>query len=130
MSLKLRLQCDEIRPKCKQCVNFRVSCNYNVDGLDLQASHDTITDLGNPLDTACSTNYVTLSAINNGFIIKPGGYELDMSDLERLGRFQTRTVLTMGTAKSFPVYQKELFRLACSVGILNTYNETWTEIYQ
>ena len=40
---------------------------------------------------------------------------LSLSALEVMSRFNERTVLSVGTTQAAAVYQKEVFRLACSV---------------
>jgi hypothetical protein len=42
-------------------------------------------------------------------------YDLDYQDLSTVGRFLSRTLATIGTAHVREAYQKEGFRLACSV---------------
>ena len=42
-------------------------------------------------------------------------FRLDRESWERLGRFQTRTVLTIGPIKTAQLYQKETIALACAV---------------
>jgi hypothetical protein len=43
---------------------------------------------------------------------------LGVAALEVMSRFNQRTVLSVGTTKAAEVYQKEVFRLACSVSII------------
>jgi len=47
--------------------------------------------------------------------------QLDMQELELLSKFQTRTVLTIGTDKSSHVLQNVVIKLACSVSTLSSY---------
>jgi hypothetical protein len=42
-----------------------------------------------------------------------GMFQLDCEELERLGKFQTRTALTIGTPVSAQVFQNEVVKLAC-----------------
>jgi hypothetical protein len=44
-------------------------------------------------------------------------YQLSSDDLDRLGRFQTRTVLSIGTNRSAIIWQGLIVELACSVSI-------------
>jgi hypothetical protein len=45
-------------------------------------------------------------------------YQLDMADLERLHRFQTRTSTAMSTPVTKYAYQHEMIRLIDHVGLL------------
>ena len=47
--------------------------------------------------------------------------QLDVQELELLSKFQTRTVLTIGTDKSSHVLQNVVIKLACSVSTLRSY---------
>lgn len=48
-------------------------------------------------------------------------YQLDVQELELLSKFQTRTVLTVGTDKGSHVFQNVITRLACSVSTPSPY---------
>jgi hypothetical protein len=45
-------------------------------------------------------------------------YQLGVQELELLGKFQTRTVLTLGTDKSSHIFRDVSLKLACSVSTL------------
>ena len=104
---------------CRQCTGFHVLCNYAFETLDLQPSYGEVVELRLLLPRACSANQTALSVMNRSFCSEYEGYELNLQDLEILNRFQTRTIPTLGTARSIPVYQSETFRLACLVGQTN-----------
>jgi hypothetical protein len=48
-------------------------------------------------------------------------YQLDVQELELLNKFQTRTVLTIGTDKGSHVFQSVIIKLACSVSTLSSH---------
>lgn len=108
-------QCDESSPTCKQCSKFRVDCNYERQGFDLQASYDTVADLGLPFMQTGSANQVALGLIESSINCSPPDFKLDIHDLDRLNNFRTRTICTIGTANNVHIYQEEVIRLACSV---------------
>jgi len=71
-------------------------------------------------------------SLNRDRIAAPKDHEtsrFDCQDLERLGRFQTRTVLTIGTARTSQVYQNELMKLACLHPYLMHVVQTITAIH-
>ena len=83
----------------------------------------------------CSINQTVLGVINNSLSLSSHGslqgngvYRLDARDLDLLTRFQTRTILTMGTARSAPVYQKEVFAMACIVSLDPVYSVIDSEL--
>jgi hypothetical protein len=74
-----------------------------------------------PQHPPVSSNQLVLSMINTPLKMhspKPNTtsssvYELRLDDLEVVGRFQSRTVLTIGTTESVRVFQREWLRVAC-----------------
>jgi DNA repair protein RadC len=46
---------------------------------------------------------------------------LGIAALEVMNRFNQRTVLSVGTTRAAEVYQKEVFRLACSVSNIDNF---------
>jgi hypothetical protein len=115
-----RVKCDETKPTCGNCVSFEVSCNYDSRTPDLQvrtgsaACIDALDQFGLSINVMMrgminvSLNRDRVAELENNEM-----FQLDSEDLERLGRFQTRTVLTFGTPISAQVYQKEVIKLAC-----------------
>lgn len=122
-----RVKCDEKKPACRQCLNFNVVCNYDPSIPELQPRPGgaNIGCIDTAMErSAVSANSFSLKMINaslrddTSLPLLPPGYEskqlLDYSDMERMNRFQTRTVLTIGTKSTHPYLTKELVQLACS----------------
>jgi hypothetical protein len=115
-----RVKCDESRPKCEKCTSFGVACNYDSNIPDLQLRTGAAACLG-----ALDTSYLSISemtcdminlSLNRGWVAAPENNEMfpfACHDLERLVRFQERTVLTVGTPRSAQVYQNQVTKLAC-----------------
>lgn len=55
-------------------------------------------------------------------------FQLDRQSLDRLRRFQTRTVLSTGPAKASKLYQTMAIELACSVRVHITQPAIYTDI--
>jgi hypothetical protein len=75
----------------------------------------------------CSLNQTILGMINASMSPQPMGspeinvvYQLDVQELELLSKFQTRTVLTIGTDKGSLVLQNVIIKLASSVSTLSS----------
>lgn len=70
---------------------------------------------------SCLAINETISEMINGSLNRGAGtgpqnsqmVRFDRQDLERLGRFQDRTILTVGPSRSAKVYQQEVTKLAC-----------------
>ncbi|KAF8860545.1 hypothetical protein BDZ45DRAFT_308824 [Acephala macrosclerotiorum] len=123
---KLRaVKCDETRPICKRCEAYGVACNYNQKSRDLE------------LSTKGSNGVFQISVINKNSTPPPNetvpksiapslkqglaasleshaSRGLPDSDFELLHKFQTRTVFTVTTPRSLPVYQSSILKYACS----------------
>ena len=102
---------------------------------DLQVSVDALTGTGALSRHSCSINQTILNTINTSLSaslkLSPESHhacQFDAQDLEKLAMFQTRTVLTLGTAKSALVYQKEVVRLACLVSFYFAQATTETDV--
>jgi len=104
---------------CMNCLDFGFACNYNpeVPDLHLRTSGAACIDArpANPV----STNETILAMINGSQsrdqISAPEDLDmlqLDLQDLERLVRFQTRTVFSIGTSNGVHVYQNQVTKLA------------------
>ncbi|CZR65686.1 related to UPC2-regulatory protein involved in control of sterol uptake [Phialocephala subalpina] len=119
---KLRaVKCDESRPVCKRCKAYGVVCNYDRKSPDLE------------LSTKGSNGVFQVSIINNSTppsvpksiapSLKQGlaaslashaSRSLNNFEFELLHRFQTRTVFTVTTPRSLPVYESSILKHACS----------------
>ncbi|KAL1985297.1 hypothetical protein VTN96DRAFT_8096 [Rasamsonia emersonii] len=116
-----RIKCDETRPRCRNCTNFLVACNYDLRAPDLHLSPHR--DNGDPcvrvsMLSAVLTNKALLNTANSSLKEHyPENFKtrnacpLDMGDLDRLGRWHTRTVFTLGTPDTASIYQREISRL-------------------
>ena len=122
----VRLQCDELRPKCKKCIAFGVSCNYGAAGStsvgELVLCFEGASCMEAPSKAPISMNQTMLDLINYNMRNSPTGkllgdqiYELKAQDLEVLDRFSNRTILTLGTDVTKWILQAETPRLACLV---------------
>jgi len=128
---------------------FGVSCVYGGKAVGLTFTGESSFDLNGsfvscpkpPSTTKCAlaldTSHLsncqqpslssTVVAHCNGFASPPDSEReefgsnsmLGIAALEVMNRFNQRTVLSVGTTKAAEVYQKEVFRLACSVSIRN-----------
>ncbi|KIW11236.1 hypothetical protein PV08_10536 [Exophiala spinifera] len=119
-----RIKCDEQRPMCEKCVSFGVTCNYNALVPDLQPSANVTHTLANDqtsderlVSTCFSANRHMLSMVNmylNVDIESDAALQRDLtsSDMDRLNRFQSRTITTMGTKSTARHYRKEMIHLA------------------
>ncbi|KIW28607.1 uncharacterized protein PV07_08256 [Cladophialophora immunda] len=119
-----RVKCNEVRPMCGKCLEYGVLCNYDPSIPDLQPRTDA-SELGclySRMDKSLQgTTKPILDMVNvsldkntHGPELQSGATRFDRSDLARLDRFQTRTVLTIGTKKVARVFQKEVILLACT----------------
>lgn len=119
-----RVKCDETHPRCKRCISFGVSCNYDSTSDELQLAMDGALVFKTPHGPPVSFNQLVLNMINTPPKIHlpspktTSVYELRLEDLEIVNRFQSRTVLTMGTKESVHVLQREWFRVACEHSML------------
>ena len=134
---KLRhVKCDETRPACRKCTAFGVSCNYDPNTPDLQLRTGQGICVDAPDKPCFSTNGTMLGMINvslNRHRVVPSRdgeiFRLESQDLERLCRFQTRTVLTIGTKRTAEVYQNEVIKLACVHPYVMHAVQTFTAIH-
>jgi len=129
------LKCDETRPQCKKCTSFRVSCNYDPKAADLQLSIGEIASIKSPQMSPRSTNQSLHGMIQSPTCLVPAiisdsdsTFQLDGPSLDRLSRFQMRTVLSLGTAKGSRVYQNETIKFAFSVRAHIKRYDTQTDI--
>ena len=123
---KLRkVKCDEGKPRCKKCAAFGVVCNYDGRNAVLQLSSDRAFNLDiletfpHPLNRtipsiiAPSLKQQLVKTFESSL-----SCPLEEQDLELLSKFQARTVFTISTNTSLPIYQNEIIKLACLVRTL------------
>lgn len=126
---RVRLQCDESKPKCKKCVSFGVSCNYGATEStsvgELVLSFEGASCMEAPSKAPISMSQTMLDLINYNMRHSPTGkilgdqvYKLKPQDLEALNRFSSRTILTLGTDVTKWILQAETPRLACLVSYI------------
>jgi len=118
-----RVKCDENKPMCDKCQEFGVSCNFNPAIPDLQprpaevnvVCMDMVFEESLTLANGVTLDMIDISLRRDTSVI-PGkrAKPFDCFDLARLERFQTRTVLTIGTKSTSGLFRKELVRLACT----------------
>ncbi|KAH6893315.1 hypothetical protein B0T10DRAFT_270366 [Thelonectria olida] len=121
---KLRsVKCDETKPTCKRCLKSGFVCNYSraVPALQLTSPAGGSSLLKLSLDTpAPSRPHRGLPPPSPGFRIPlagpvvggpMGSYEMTPTDFAALDRFRTRTIFTMGTAKTRHLYSEGAFGL-------------------
>jgi hypothetical protein len=118
-----RVKCDETQPRCKKCISFGVSCNYESTSDELQLASSGTFVFSTPQETPISFNQTVLGVVNTPPRIHSTNprttfYELSLEDLEIVSKFQLRTVLTIGTKESVHIYQREWFRFACEHSML------------
>lgn len=118
-----RVKCDETQPRCKKCISFGVSCNYDPTSDELQMTTSGTFILDGPQKAPVSFNQTVLSMVNTPPKMHSSNsrttfYELRLEDLEVVSRFQSRTVLTIGTKESVQMFQREWFRIACEHSML------------
>ena len=118
------LQCDETWPKCNRCTSFRVSCNYDPKAPDLQISIDgTESSTKDPGKALCFNKVPSRMNVLSACLYpalmsdKHPALQLDRDSWERLGRFEMRTVLTIGPITTSETYQKVTIKLAWAVSV-------------
>lgn len=116
-----RVKCDETKPRCQNCLSYSVACNYSTKSFELELSVEGAFRIDmaptKPPVPQCKT---TLAILNAKPIYKPAdsapkAYHLTIDDLEALQRFQTRTVMTLGSGDSANFCKLELVGLAFQV---------------
>lgn len=131
-----RVKCDEAKPECEHCLDFGVSCNYDPKIPDLQLRRGAALYMDALSTASPSVNELMMGMMNKS--IRPnesnpqraiGFSTFDSQDLERLGRFQTRTVHTIGTKKTAEIYHETVFQLACSAKYLMHMVQSLTAVH-
>jgi hypothetical protein len=128
-------QCDEIRPECKKCINFGVTCNYDTKTPDLQMSLGKgapaiINNLAHKVHAHKVAANKPTSGFTNPAIFGQGVFKfsailapsfasesilLDKDSLGLLDRFKNRTISTLGTSRTAPIYKDVSVREAFAV---------------
>ncbi|KIW74687.1 hypothetical protein Z517_11457 [Fonsecaea pedrosoi CBS 271.37] len=132
-----RVKCNEVRPMCGKCLEYGVLCNYDPSIPDLQP-RTPASELGylqsrverSPLGTTkpiLDMITISLDKSTSELESQSGATRFDKSDLARLDRFQTRTVLSIGTKRAARVFQREIIPLACANPLLMHLAQAVTE---
>lgn len=109
---------------CEKCISFGVTCNYNTLIPDLQPNTGAADELG--IDQLSDEHLVSVGLSANGHVLNMVNIYLNVdvegdaalqkdltsNDMDRLNRFQTRTITTMGTKSTARLYRKEMIHLA------------------
>ncbi|KAH6665563.1 hypothetical protein B0J14DRAFT_233912 [Halenospora varia] len=114
-----RVKCDETKPQCKKCVSFGVTCNYNGAAKDLELSLGNSEDIKSWSESTWNISDIVPRAIdpigcllwttpNDAFT----GCLYDKDTTDRLHRFYTRTVITIGINPSQNIFQEVTLALA------------------
>ncbi|TAQ86023.1 hypothetical protein B7494_g5652 [Chlorociboria aeruginascens] len=107
---KLRkVKCDGTRPNCQKCTSYGFYCNFDLATPDLQMSFDGVASLQLPPNPALGVP----ASLNPKLAIsdKDSTFYLDRQSLDRLYRFNRRTVLSLGHPKTTELYQKVTMKL-------------------
>lgn len=123
---KLRkVKCDESKPKCEKCSSYGVSCDYETQALQLHFSGTGSfqVEMQKPeqinLPPAFDAEKLIASMMDAPLYLHveegaatPDVCYLDKAHLDLLRKFHNRSVLTIGTPDSVPVYQRVLTQMA------------------
>jgi hypothetical protein len=109
-----RIQCDEAKPKCRQCLAYGISCNYERGAVDMQLSFDGVIfiDFNSPPQPTINPPDFDLP------VAGPRGapmYKLSRYDRELIDRFQARTIHTLGTRITSELFKSHFVRLGLEV---------------
>lgn len=121
-----RIKCDERLPRCDRCDSFGVDCTYNSKSFELKFAGEssfTVTTAQPPaLGTTTTALAITRgrsssesSSSSNDTDRTLKGLSLASPGLEVLSRFQSRTVLTVGTKTASTIYRDVILKLAAVV---------------
>lgn len=101
-------------------------CSYDGNAAELLAVVEDIDDISISLSFPCSINATILQMFNYDLRTHFGPYrnnhtlyQMRMADLERLNRFQTRTVPSFSNSMTLIAYQEGIFRLVSLVGSMH-----------
>ena len=116
------LKCDETRPQCHRCTGSGFWCNYDPNASDLQlyiqgsqdrklqgsSALEIHKEMRLPAPPFCSS-IISADATTS--------FELDRQCMDRLNRFRTRTIFSLGSSAMVNLYANEILKLAYSVGM-------------
>ncbi|KAF2493049.1 hypothetical protein BU16DRAFT_96539 [Lophium mytilinum] len=122
-----RVKCDEATPKCKKCIDFGASCNYDMSkragDLDMSFAGVSVSFDGFSEVTVHEPQTKQFSFADYPLpdflypdldFFKESVLQLDKASRDRIARFQMRTVLSVGTARCSKIFQSELIPMALS----------------
>lgn len=122
--MRLRVKCDESKPKCRNCVDYGLECGYGIDAHSLTApvaSHHPHLEDCSALDTSQSQSHRQAEDCDR-FKYPPAvcTYPTTSSWLDRdvcdaLDGFQSRTLLGLCSFVANPRHKAEFLRLTYSV---------------
>lgn len=111
-----------------KCTDYGVSCNYgDTKTPDLQMSFQGFAQPVLDMVNVPKAPLPPPPIIMDDF--QPSTFQLDRQMLDRLGRFKSRTVLTVGNGDMAKLYEKEAIELACSAPYLMHIVQTITAIH-
>ncbi|QIW99769.1 hypothetical protein AMS68_005287 [Peltaster fructicola] len=128
-----RVKCDEAKPVCQKCQSFGVDCTYDAKSTGLKFAGESSFSVHKPTHVAPTSAAMVLgsmagprspSQLSSSSTLGSDSTESRTSfrwlpaDLEVLGKFQQRTVLTVGTQATAKLYQNEIFKLAINYPFL------------
>jgi hypothetical protein len=118
------MECDETKPSCERCKAYGVACNYTGDTKtsDLEiVFNGTVIMKARPQSLSQASQAIPKPTVQP--FMYPAVYssdsncsfKLNSEEIDRLGRFQSRTILAIGTTKSAKLFQSIIIELACTV---------------
>ena len=129
-----RVKCDETHPQCEKCLAYGVSCDYEGDGAEeLQLPGEgAFRFMSQPFENSPSKKQDILPKDSlspddrddkiDGMLDMPMVlhdtseiYYLGKEDLEILYSFRDKTVFTIGTAQTVPLYRAQIVSMVCDV---------------
>ena len=111
-----------------KCTDYGVSCNYgDMKMPDLQMSFQGFAQpILNLMDVPKAPPFSPPIVMDD---FQPSSFQLDRQMLDRLGRFRSRTVFSVGDVDMAKLYSKEAVQLACSAPYLMHIIQTLTAIH-
>ncbi|KAF2803320.1 uncharacterized protein BDZ99DRAFT_453585 [Mytilinidion resinicola] len=122
-----RVKCDEATPKCKKCIDFGASCNYDsskrTGDLDMALAGVSVSFDGFSETTVHQAQPTQVSFADYSLpdflypdldFFKDSILQLDKASMDRIDRFQMRTVLSVGTTEASKIFQSKLIPMALS----------------
>ena len=109
-----KAQCDEIKPRCKQCLIYGVACTYDRTVPEMQMAMTGVFKLD-------LTPSLVLDEPIDLPVAGPRGspmYRLSRHDRELISKFQDRTILTLGTNLTTDFFRKHFVNIGLAVSLL------------